>query len=139
MKTVLLSVIMLFISNSAFAADKYICFSIDDNGPYGIEKIELTVRSDSTISMKMKAMKLVTERYELDESYVPKFASMKNYLKFDVAQSHYEAYGEGPVTPFYMESALLSGGYQLRRGGTGGFIKTAGHGYSWASYLCVFQ
>lgn len=134
-----LALILLFSSSAVFAANKYICFSADDNEPYGIEKIELAVISDSAISLRMQAMKLVTEKYELDERYQPKSTSMKNYLKFDIVEPDYEAYGEGPVTPFYMESALINGGYPLRRGGMGGFIKTSGHGYSWASYLCLLQ
>lgn len=139
MKTLIFIVVAVLASSNSFAADNYKCFSVDDNEPYGIEQVDLVVESNSKLSMQIHALKVVTETYELDATYKSKSESMKNYLKFNVINAHYDAYGEGPVTPFYVEKALLNGGYQLRRGGMGGFIKTPGHGYSWASYLCVLQ
>ncbi len=139
MKKIVLVLSLLGLSSSAFATAKYKCFSVDDNEPYGLERLELTVKSENELAIKMDVLKIVTEKYVVDQDYEPKSPGTKDYLKLDVVNPHYDAYGEGPLSPFFVEAALFDGGHPLRRGGKGGFIKTAGHGYSWANYLCVLQ
>lgn len=131
------AIFILSIGSASSAAElKYKCFGTDDNGPYGIERLEVTVTSRSQLTIKMSALKEVTETYVLNPKYVSK---TKNYRQFNVSEPQYDAYGEGPVTPFYVEPQLLTGGYRLRKGGMGAFIRTTGHGFSWARYLCVLQ
>jgi hypothetical protein len=139
MKYSIFALLLALAASPSYAANKFNCFSTDDNEPYGLNRIELTVKSDSELSLKMDVLKVVTEKYLLDTSYEPRSTSMRGFLKFDIVDAHYDAYGEGAITPFYVEEALLSGGYPLRRGGKGAFIKTTGASYSWAKYLCVLQ
>lgn len=132
-------VLALSVSMPAWAeAYSYKCFSIDDNEPYGLERVNLQVRSSRTVKIEMDVKRVVNETYKWDSRYRPN-EDMRNFLRFNVSEPDYSAYGEGPVTPFFIESELLTGGKPLRRGGMGGIVKTSGHGYSWANYLCVLQ
>jgi hypothetical protein len=126
------------VSMPAWGLHSYKCYSVDDNEPYGLEFVSLQVRSTRAIQIGLDVKRLVTETYKWDSRYTGG-ENMRNFLKFNVSDPAYNAYSEGPVTPFYVESELLTGGKPLRRGGMGGLIKTAGHGYSWANYLCVLQ
>lgn len=130
MKTLILISALLLTPATSWAAGQFKCDSIDDNEPYGIEQIDLNVKSGSEISITLEASKKVTEKYVLSPDYVPRSRSMKGYLKFNVVDPQYDAYGEGPVTPIFVYETILSGENMK-------FIKTAGHGYSWAFYRCV--
>lgn len=139
MKFIFSFLIVLNVSYSLAAGLQYKCFSLDDNEPYGLDRVEVSVVNKSTLKIKLEVLKTVIETYKLNSRYVGTAESMKNFLQFNITNSTYGAYGEGPVTPFFVESQLFTGGYPLRRGGTGAIIKTTGHGYSWARYLCVLQ
>ncbi len=41
--------------------------------------------------------------------------------------------------PLLLEAALFSGGYPLKKGGLGGFVKFVGQAYSYANFLCVLN
>lgn len=125
--------VLLVISANAFAYD-YSCFGIDDNGPYGIKKFKLVTKDNAT--------EISLDRFKFTETYAvadhtPQKPSKRPMITFSIQNAHYSQYGEGPVTPFYGDKELMSGGYELNSGKLGGFMKTAGIGYSWAKYLCV--
>jgi hypothetical protein len=130
---------LLCLALPAFSADKFACVSIDDNQPYEMERFEMSIESDSQVSVTMDLLKLVTETYQADEDYQPRAAGMRNFSRFDVVKPDYDAYGEGPLTPLYIENPLFKGGRPLQGGGRGGMVKVAGWGYSWARYLCKLQ
>jgi len=73
----------------------YKCFGIDDNGPYSLKMIGMSVVAPNQIKMDLAVLKRVLETYILDHHYIPKNKSMKNYFKYDVINPHYQAYGEG--------------------------------------------
>lgn len=133
-----LLLLVFSVSMPAAALHNYQCYSIDENEPYGLERVTLQVRSSRMVYIGLDVKRLVNETYKWDSRYRPD-ENMRNFLKFNVTSPQYDAYSEGPVSPFFLESELLTGGKPLRRGGMGGLIKTTGHGYSWANYLCVLQ
>jgi hypothetical protein len=120
----------------AWANYTYQCYSIDDNEPYGLEILTLHVRSTRTLNVEMELRRKVNETYKWDSRYRPT-ESMRGFLKFEVSNPNVDAYAEGPMTPIFVESEVLTGGKPLRRGGQGGILKTTGASYSWANYLCV--
>lgn len=129
--------------NVKYAADiwqgayRYSCRSLDENEPYGLDTISLdTIGADGDPSFFFPALNL-KETYKIDNSYAPNPGGpMTGYLRLKVQDPDYDAYTDGPLTPFYIEEALLKGGYKLKNGKMGGFVKTDGAGYSWARYIC---
>jgi len=118
-------------------AYRYGCRSLDDNEPYELGVISLdTIGADGNPSFFFPALNL-KETYKIDNSYTPDPGGpMTGYLRLKVQDPDYDAYTDGPLTPFYIEEALLKGGYKLNNGKMGGFVKTDGAGYAWAKYIC---
>jgi len=126
--------LLTLLTTESWAVEKFRCSSIDDNGPYGVEKIDLTIKSANKVEMTFRELS-VKEKYVVDGEYKPS-GRMKKFSRLHVTSPDLDAYGEGPITPFFFETSLFKGGYKLRTGGYGGFIKTTGAGYSWANYIC---
>jgi len=118
---------------------KYECFGLDENGPYGIKKITLEVYGPARPLLLSFAVKeVVTETYFIDALHAPKpGASNADSLYVVVKDPHYDAYSDSVINSFYIEKQLMNGGYKLKNGKMGGFIKTTGWGYSWAGYICT--
>jgi len=118
-------------------AYRYSCRSLDNNSPYGLDTISLeTIGADGNPSFFFRALNL-KETYVIDNAYTPDPGGpMTGYLRLKVQDPDYDAYADGPLTPFFIEETLLKGGYKLKNGKMGGFVKTDGAGYSWARYLC---
>ena len=123
MKNVLGLLFIFSCSVSSAATLEYTCFSVDDNEPYGIEKLAVSVVDGETLRIELDVLVDVVETYKLNPDYVSKTENRKKYLKFNVVNPNSRAYSEGPVTPFFVQEELLKGGYPLRKGGTGAFIK----------------
>lgn len=107
----------------------YICNSIDDNQPNEVERIDLDIRDDTSVAMKIYYVNPSVDLYSIDEKYAPRSEKMKLFYRFYTEK--------GNLDPFMVEKVLFEGGKKLRGGDLGGIIKTDGHGYSWANYLCV--
>lgn len=140
MKKTLIFLFVIFFVVAARAEEgpkyKYSCRSLDDYAPYEIERIALEVHSEKELTLKLNAIKQTIATYKKDADYKPTSEKMKAFSRFHVKEYDLNAYGEGPISPLLVENVLLDGGKELRNGKMGGFIKTAGHGYSWANYLC---
>ena len=118
----------------------YQCNSVDEANPYSIKRITLAVngKGNPWLFSFTLTQREVTEKYLVDTTYKPKpGGAMEGFLRLKISDAHYSLYADGAITPFYAESSLLTGGYKLNNGKMGGFIKTAGWGYSWAKYICT--
>ena len=131
-------ILVLCLPLTAFADYSYECYSLDNNNPHDLNQINLNIDVDSGIEIELVSMEL-TETYKINGSYSPRSDRMKNFHQLKVFEPDYTKYPDQLISPIYIEKTLISGGYKLRRGGMGGFLKTAGWGYSWANYLCVLQ
>lgn len=131
MKASVLLIIFTFFTMNAFAYD-YSCVSTDENEPYNISKISVRTNG-STVDLKFEGFDNV-ETYTVSE-YKPR-NSTKSSLKLSLVLPAKNSYGEGYLPEFFAEKELATGGYTLRNGKTGGFIKVSGWGYSWANYVC---
>ncbi len=124
---------VLLTTVQAFAFD-YSCVSIDDNEPYGVNKIALTINKDTAV-MKLQGFDLA-ENYTVSD-YTPTRSTPKRpMISMYLVGSGNNTYGESPLVEFFGDKELTTGGYALRNGKMGGFIKIVGWGYSWANYIC---
>jgi hypothetical protein len=140
MRNILICGFLLF-SVQTFAANNYTCVSVDQNAPYEITQVQLTMGpngdSNVTFIQNVGALRpLATELYKSAGVYGGN-GRMAAFLKLDVINPHYEKYGDGPIKSIFAEPALASGGYLLRNGKHGGYIVMAGSQYSYARYICM--
>jgi hypothetical protein len=131
MKKYLLAALLVTSQSYAF---EYNCFSTDENEPYGISKIGLKTNK-KTVVMKLDGFDN-KETYSVSD-YTPRTTPKRPMMKLSLVGSGNNSYGESPLYEFFGDQALMTGGYELRDGQLGGFIKVTGWGYSWANYLCV--
>lgn len=115
------------------------CKSIDDNEPNRIDSFTLMVENRSKVKTVFTADKCSTG-YLLDEKYKPRDKERKKYDKFKYVPSEDACnFGDGALTPIYLEKIIFEGGRKLSDGSRAAFFTIAGAGYSWAKYKCVLQ
>ncbi|MGE3610445.1 MAG: hypothetical protein AB7I27_12720 [Bacteriovoracaceae bacterium] len=129
----ILGVILGLVSIPAFAYE-YNCSSIDENFPYGIKKIELKV-DQSFVEMKFHNFDQV-EIYAISDYQPARSIPKRSMIRMDLITPAKNSYGESPLYEFFGDKELVTGGYRLKIGKLGGFIKVSGQGYSWAKYIC---
>ena len=133
MTKTLACLLIVLTTTQAFAFD-YVCASIDDNEPYGINKIELKVNKKTAV-MKFQDFDN-KENYRISD-YTPSGPTPKRpMMKLGLVGTGNNNYGESALYKFLGDKELTTGGYTLRDGKMGGFIKVTGWGYSWANYIC---
>lgn len=107
------------------------CKSIDGNRPYEVDRIKLEVLSNQSIELTFfqvgQSSPMVTEQYDLTGKIVSK-GNFTGFLKSVVVNPHDDAYGEGPLTNFLIESSIFTT--------SKGIIATTGQQFSWAKYSC---
>ncbi|MDA8130620.1 MAG: hypothetical protein M0011_03840 [Elusimicrobia bacterium] len=117
---------------------KFKCYGVDDNQPYDLEKLTLRFSGRDTMYLSFDMMDYVTEKYVAVPGYTPQAgSSLVGFRKFNVVDPHSGSYADGPLFQFYAEEQLMDGGYKLKNGKMGGYIKTPGAGYSFAKYICM--
>lgn len=129
---------MIVIANSIYASSfHYVCNSVDNNQPYSIERLQLYMnQTEAHIKFLNSGLGQVSsEQYFVSE--YQNGAQSKPSLKLELNQATSRIrYPEGPLVTFFAEKELASGGYKLRNGAFGGFVKVTGSGYRWANYIC---
>jgi len=127
---------MFFMSVEGFASTyHYSCKSLDDNAPYGIEKLTLDLDAPM-IRVAFADFYVKSALYELNARYAPKAASMKKFAQFKLTDVESGSFPDDQIGEIFVEKQLQAGGYLLKIGKQGGFIKMSGSHYSWANYLC---
>ena len=144
MKKCNLVLLTMLISLTATAqtnsVNKYTCKSLDDNQPFDAEwlKLSLYVNSSNGTTRALVAIadnnSAGVTALNLDPSYKPKTPKTKMFDRYvftkHVGNKNYA------ISPIYLEKSLKNGGKKLRNGSFGGYLKTSGHGYSLATYIC---
>jgi hypothetical protein len=126
----------LFLMSSPLLAANYSysCKSLDDNAPYGLERMSMKV-TPRTATLVFEDFHVEQAPYRLDANYEPTGASLAGFDRYNLTQAGLP-WPDGAISQFFAESALREGGYKLRTGRMGGFMRMTGAGYSWAKYLC---
>jgi hypothetical protein len=136
MTKTLVAFCLVLTTAQAFAFN-YSCVSIDENAPYGINKIGLQINQKTAV-LKLQDFDQ-DENYTISD-YTPARSTPKRpMMKMVLVGTGNNSYGESALYEFFGDKELTTGGYALRDGKIGGFIKVTGHGYSWANYICFLK
>ncbi|MDH4467259.1 MAG: hypothetical protein QE271_04305 [Bacteriovoracaceae bacterium] len=124
------------LQSSAFAF-QYDCFSFDDNEPSRIEKFVLKIANKNLVKITMAGHKF-EETYNVFSYANRAPADTRPEVEFFL-KSAKNNYADGKPSPFIADKDLLTGGYTLRNGKKGGFMKIMGTGLRFAKYICYLQ
>jgi hypothetical protein len=88
--------------------------------------------------MKLQGFDKV-ENYKVADYTPTRSTPLRPMMKLGLVGTGNNSYGESALYEFLGDKELTTGGYALRDGKTGGFIKVTGWGYSWAKYICFLK
>jgi hypothetical protein len=124
----------------AILATSPMLFAEDVMFTYTCENIKSTVFNDTLLVKIFKNNEVVVSIEDLPYvgrgNATPKTIKGKNFMIAYIVKDPGSAEYQLDIEPLLMEEALFNGGYKLKTGGLGGFVKFVGQGFSYENFLC---
>jgi hypothetical protein len=111
----------------------YTCESVGSESIFN-DTLLLEIFEDNFVAVTIEALP-----YYADGDASPVTIKKKEFMSVNFKSSKNSAEYQLDIEPLIMETALFDGGYPLKKGGKGGFVKFVGQGFSYANFICVLN
>lgn len=124
----------IFTANaSAESLYSYTCESVGSESIFN-DTLQLEIFEDNFVAVTIEALP-----YYADGDASPVTIKKKELMSVRLKSSKDSVEYQLDTEPFLMETALFNGGYPLKKGGKGGFVKFVGQAFSYANFICVLN